>query len=174
MAERDIKRGDIYIADLEPVRGSEEGKMRRVLIVSNDIGNKVGPVVVALPITTQVTEKRRRMPMFAELHSSQENGQTYGLVDCTQIRVLSKKDRLIEYKGYASTQVMRKVDTALEMALALKRCPYCDHVLMPHKRHCVNCEVKLIDICNACSHEVDTRHRFCPNCGVSRRDNGNE
>ncbi|KAA8782496.1 hypothetical protein EC604_01360 [Paenibacillus amylolyticus] len=170
---RTPKRGDIYIADLEPVRGSEEGKTRRVLIVSNDIGNSVGPTVIALPITGEVTEKRKRMPMFVHLIPDKFNGQTKeALIDCGQIRVLSKKQRLLEYKGYVDEVIISKVDAALETCLALKRCHSCDHVLMPNKKHCVNkdCGIALVQVCSNynCSHEIDVRDNFCPKCGTQR------
>lgn len=171
MEQRAIKRGDIYMADLEPSRGEEQGKTRRVLVVSNDIGNNYGPTVIALPITTKVTEKRLRMPMFVELQPTKENGQTaLALIDCNQIRVLSKKERLKDFKGTVSKQVMLKVDAALETCLALKRCPDCGHVLMPNKKHCVNrnCGSLLVDVCSGCSQEISTKHKYCPNCGIKR------
>ncbi|WP_154983173.1 type II toxin-antitoxin system PemK/MazF family toxin [Paenibacillus xylanexedens] len=168
-----IKRGDIYIADLEPVRGTEKGKQRRVLIVSNDIGNDLGTTVIALPITGEVTEKRKRMPMFVELIPNDHNGQTKtALIDCGQIRVLSKKERISDYKGYVEEAIMKKVDVALETSLALKRCHSCDYVLMPNKKHCVNkeCRIALVEVCSNCSCEVDVRFNFCPNCGTQRGD----
>lgn len=171
MEKDKINRGEIYIADLEPVRGSEEGKERRVIIISNDIGNNIGPTVIALPITTKITEKRLRLPMFVKLYPTKENGQTeLGLIDCNQIRVLSKKERIGDYKGVVSNNVMLKVDAAIETCLALKRCPDCDYVLMPNKKHCVNrsCGVLLMDVCSMCSQEVSTNHKFCPNCGTKR------
>ncbi|ULO05150.1 type II toxin-antitoxin system PemK/MazF family toxin [Paenibacillus sp. 19GGS1-52] len=163
---RQIKRGDIYIADLEPVRGSEEGKTRRVLVVSNDIGNVLGPTVIALPITGEVTDKRLKMPMYVRLTPTKDNGQTKeALIDCGQIRVLSKGERLLEYKGYVNKTVIDKVDSALEICLALKRCYKCDHVLMLNRRHCPNCKELQSDVCSSCFKEVNSSFSFCPHCG---------
>lgn len=170
--ERKIKRGDIYLANLDPALGSEEGKERRVLIVSNDIGNSNprNTVVIAVPITGEVSEKRKRMPMYVELKKTKENGQTYdeALIDCFQIRVLSIPDRLSTYMGTVSEDVLKKVDSAIEVCLQLKTCPSCKTVLMPNKKHCVKCKHILVEICKGCLKEVNTAHKYCPDCGRKR------
>lgn len=168
----EYKRGQIYIADLDPTLGAEQGKSRRVLVVSNDIGNLYGPTVIGVPITTEITEKRLRMPMFVKLEPTKENGQTkVALIDCNQIRVLDKRKRILEYKGNVDETTMDKVDKALETCLALKRCYKCNHVLMPNGKHCVNknCRSLQIHICDTCVHEYDARFNYCPMCGNKGR-----
>jgi len=172
MVNRKIKRGDIYIADLDPVLGAETGKERRVLIVSNDIGNELGPTVIAVPITTQVTERRLKMPMFVKIEPTASNGQTkLGLIDCNSMRSLSKAERLQEYKGFVDRGTMIKVDKALEVCLSLKRCYNCDHVLMPNKVFCNNCKSIQVEICGVCMNAIDARHNYCGHCGTKRGGN---
>lgn len=168
--KRELYRGDIYLADLDPAQGSEEGKTRRVLIVSNDIGNTnpKNPVVIAVPITTQATEKRKKVPMCVEIESTAENGQTYGVFDCFQIRILSIKHRLGKFIGKANEEVMQKVDRSLELCLQLKTCPSCNSVLMPNRKHCVKCKTILVDTCKGCLREVSASYKHCPHCGLER------
>ncbi|AWK47313.1 type II toxin-antitoxin system PemK/MazF family toxin [Bacillus velezensis] len=164
-----LRRGSIFIANLDPSLGAEQSKKRRVLIISNDVGNSHprSPVVIAVPITGEVTEKRKRMPMYVDLKMSSENGQTKdALIDCFQIRVLDIEKRLSDYVGKVSDQVMQKVDAALETCLQLKTCPTCSHVLMPNKKHCVNCKSILVEICRNCTEEISSDFNFCPHCGT--------
>ena len=171
-SKRIIKRGDIYMADLDPALGSEEGKERRVLIVSNDIGN-ANPrnrVVIAVPITGEVSDKRKKMPMYVLLRKTKQNGQTYeeALIDCFQIRVLSINPRLGDYKGTIDDETLKKVDRAIETCLQLKTCPKCRTVLMPNKKHCVACKHVLVHICKHCTNEFNSSFKYCPHCGVER------
>lgn len=170
--KREIKRGDIYIANLDPALGSEEGKERRVLIISNDVGNKFGTVVIAVPIM-EPNPKRYRMPQYVPITPSKQNGQTKAaVIDCGQIRVLSVPHRLREYKGTAEKEIMNKVNAALETSLALKCCPKCEHVLLPNRKHCVNCKHVLVVVCPNCMSEIDSSFKFCPHCGKDGGEKG--
>lgn len=172
-----VKRGEIYIANLDPTLGSEEGKKRRVLIVSNDIGNTNPkcPVVIVLPITGEVTPKRKRMPMYVPIYPTKENGQTLpGLIDCGQIRVLDIDKRLGDYIGNVSNDILTKVDAALETVLQLKSCPKCNMVLLPNKNHCVGCKHILVYICNGCHQKIDSSYKYCPHCGTDREGGIND
>ena len=91
-----VKRGDIYYADLSPVVGSEQGGMRPVLIVQNDVGNKHSPTVIAAAITSQIN--KAKLPTHIEL-----GAKTYGLskdsvILLEQIRTIDKR-RLREHMG---------------------------------------------------------------------------
>lgn len=164
-----IKRGEIYIANLDPALGSEEGKERRVLIVSNDVGNAMAPVVIALPITGEVTEKRKKMPMYVSLSPTKQNGQTKeALIDCGQIRVLDINKRLSAHKGIIDSATLKKVDAALETVLQLNTCPQCTSVLLPNRKHCVSCKHILVEICKGCHTEISTEFNFCPHCATGR------
>lgn len=169
-----IKRGEIYIANLDPALGSEEGKERRVLVVSNDIGNSNprSPVVIAVPITGEVTEKRKKMPMYVPLYPTKENGQTIpALIDCGQIRVLDIDKRLGDYMGVVSSDIIKKVNASLETVLQLKTCPKCEVVLLPNKNHCVACKHVLVYVCTHCHEKVDSSFQYCPHCGTKRGEN---
>ncbi len=111
-----IKRGDIYYADLSPVIGSEQGGVRPVLIVQNDIGNRYSPTVIAAAITSQIN--KAKLPTHIEI-----NGQEYGLVRDSvilleQIRTIDKK-RLKEKIGYLGESLMMKVNDALSISFGL-------------------------------------------------------
>ena len=111
-----IKRGDIYYADLSPVVGSEQGGLRPVLIIQNDVGNKYSPTVIAAAITSQIN--KAKIPTHIEL------GMTYGLTKDSvllleQIRTLDKR-RLKEFMGTVSKEVMQEIDKGLKISFALR------------------------------------------------------
>ena len=109
----DIKRGELYYADLSPVVGSEQGGVRPVLVVQNDIGNKYSPTVIVAAITSQIN--KAKIPTHIEL------GTTFGLSKDSvllleQIRTLDKQ-RLKEKIGVLSDDYMVKVNSALLICL---------------------------------------------------------
>ena len=112
-----VKRGDIYYADLSPVVGSEQGGMRPVLIVQNDVGNRYSPTVIAAAITSQ--QNKARMPTQIEIEA-----HTYGLsknsvVLLEQVRTLDKR-RLRERMGCLDEKAMQRVDGAIAISLGLR------------------------------------------------------
>ena len=111
-----VKRGDIFYADLSPVIGSEQGGVRPVLVVQNDIGNRFSPTVIAAAITSQIN--KAKLPTHIEV-----SAQDYGLskdsvVLLEQVRTIDKK-RLKEKIGHLDSMTMRRVDDALEVSLGL-------------------------------------------------------
>lgn len=111
-----VRRGDIYYADLSPVVGSEQGGIRPVLIVQNNVGNKHSPTVIAAAITSQIN--KARLPTHIEL-----NARTYGLsrdsvVLLEQVRTLDKR-RLKERMGRLDDDLMHQVDSALTVSFGL-------------------------------------------------------
>ena len=111
-----VKRGDIYYADLSPVVGSEQGGVRPVLIVQNDTGNKHSPTVIAAAITSQIN--KARLPTHIEL-----GAQSYGLtkdsvVLLEQIRTIDKR-RLKERMGQIDETLMNRVDNAIAVSFGL-------------------------------------------------------
>lgn len=111
-----IRRGDIYYADLSPVVGSEQGGVRPVLIVQNDVGNKFSPTVIAAAITSQ-TEKSK-LPTHIRLTPVQCGLQKDSIVLLEQIRTLDKR-RLKECMGRLEESVMDKVDHAISISFGL-------------------------------------------------------
>ena len=112
-----VRRGEIYYADLSPVVGSEQGGMRPVLIVQNDVGNRYSPTVIAAAITSQ--QNKARLPTHIEIEA-----RTYGLskssvVLLEQVRTLDKR-RLRERMGCLDEKAMQRVDGAIAISLGLR------------------------------------------------------
>lgn len=112
----DIKRGDIFYADLSPVVGSEQGGIRPVLIVQNDVGNKYSPTVIAAAITSQHTKST--LPTHISIESESSGLAKNSVVLLEQIRTIDKQ-RLRERRGSADRSAMSKVDYALSISFGL-------------------------------------------------------
>ena len=112
--DRIIKRGDIYYAELNPVIGSEQGGTRRVLIISNDTGNRHSPTVIIAAITGKTKAK---LPTHAEAKNF-EGLDRDSIVLLEQIRTVDKK-RLKQYMGMMPAEAMARVDKALAISLAI-------------------------------------------------------
>ena len=111
-----IKRGDIYYADLSPVVGSEQGGVRPVLIIQNDVGNRFSPTVIAAAITSQ--KDKTKLPTHIQL-SSQECGLARdSVVLLEQVRTIDKR-RLKERMGRVEEPYMVRVDHALSISFGL-------------------------------------------------------
>ncbi|NLK88027.1 MAG: type II toxin-antitoxin system PemK/MazF family toxin [Clostridiaceae bacterium] len=111
-----IKRGDIYYADLSPVIGSEQGGVRPVLIVQNDIGNKYSPTVIAAAITSQIN--KAKLPTHIEISALDYGLQKDSVILLEQIRTIDKK-RLREKIGHMDEELMEKVNEALSISFGL-------------------------------------------------------
>lgn len=111
-----IKRGDIYYADLSPVIGSEQGGVRPVLIVQNDIGNKYSPTVIAAAITSQIN--KAKLPTHIEISAQEYGLQKDSVILLEQIRTIDKK-RLREKNGHLDDELMEKVNEALSISFGL-------------------------------------------------------
>ena len=102
-----VKRGDIYYADLSPVIGSEQGGVRPVLIIQNDVGNKYSPTVIAAAITSKIN--KAKMPTHIELGAKEYGLNKDSVILLEQIRTIDKK-RLREKIGRLDDELMLKVD----------------------------------------------------------------
>ncbi len=112
-----IKRGDIYYADLSPVVGSEQGGVRPVLIVQNDVGNKFSPTVIAAAITSQ--QMKTKMPTHINVGADVCGLSKDSVVLLEQIRTLDKQ-RLREKMGNLSESDMTRINGALSVSMGLK------------------------------------------------------
>lgn len=112
-----VHRGDIYYADLSPVVGSEQGGMRPVLIVQNDIGNKHSPTVIAAAITSRLD--KAKLPTHIEVVGGTCGLAKDSVVLLEQIRTLDKK-RLKEKMGTLDVSSMSAVNSALSISFGLK------------------------------------------------------
>ena len=109
-----IKRGELYYADLSPVVGSEQGGVRPVLVVQNDVGNRYSPTVIAAAITSQIN--KAKLPTHIELSAVDYGLSKDSVVLLEQIRTLDKK-RLKERIGELPMSTMERVNTALLISL---------------------------------------------------------
>lgn len=111
-----IYRGEIYYADLSPVVGSEQGGVRPVLIVQNDVGNKHSPTVIAAAITSQ--REKNRLPTHIEIDSSSCGLAKDSVVLLEQIRTIDKQ-RLKERMGVLDQTSMDRINNALQVSFGL-------------------------------------------------------
>lgn len=109
-----IKRGEIYFADLSPVIGSEQGGVRPVLVVQNNVGNKYSPTIIAAAITSQL--EKAKLPTHIQLPAEKFGLLKDSVVLLEQIRTLDKK-RLKEKIGELPISMMTKVNEALLISL---------------------------------------------------------
>ncbi len=111
-----VKRGDIYYADLSPVVGSEQGGLRPVLIIQNDIGNKYSPTVIAAAITSRLG--KTRLPTHIDIYADKVGLAKDSVVLLEQIRTLDKR-RLKEKMGHLDDGVMAEVNSAIAVSFGL-------------------------------------------------------
>ncbi len=111
-----IKRGDIFYADLSPVIGSEQGGLRPVLIVQNDVGNKYSPTVIAAAITSRMG--KNRLPTHIDISGIGAGLAKDSVILLEQIRTLDKK-RLKEKMGHLDDVTMQGVNNAIQVSFGL-------------------------------------------------------
>lgn len=111
-----IKRGDIFYADLRPVIGSEQGGIRPVLIIQNDVGNKHSPTVICAAITSQM--HKAKLPTHIELNAGRYDLVKDSVILLEQLRTIDKK-RLKDKVCHLEQDVMQKVERGLCISLQL-------------------------------------------------------
>ena len=111
-----VKRGDIYYADLSPVVGSEQGGLRPVLIVQNDVGNKYSPTVIAAAITSQIS--KAKLPTHIDVFADNYGLAKDSVILLEQIRTIDKQ-RLKEKMGHLDDSAMSAVDAAISISFGL-------------------------------------------------------
>ena len=111
-----MRRGDVYYADLRPVIGSEQGGIRPVLIIQNDVGNKHSPTVICAAITSKMN--KAKLPTHIELNAQLYDMDKDSVVLLEQLRTIDKK-RLKDKVCHLDNQILVKIDKALEISLEL-------------------------------------------------------
>lgn len=111
-----IKRGDIYYADLSPVIGSEQGGIRPVLVIQNDVGNKYSPTTIVSAITSQIN--KAKLPTHVEISATEYGLNKDSVVLLEQVRTIDKR-RLREKIGHFDDDMMEKVNEALKISFGL-------------------------------------------------------
>ncbi|WAA12563.1 type II toxin-antitoxin system PemK/MazF family toxin [Fervidibacillus halotolerans] len=111
-----VKRGDVYFADLSPVVGSEQGGVRPVLILQNDIGNRFSPTVIVAAITAQI--QKAKLPTHVEIDAKKYGFERDSVILLEQIRTIDKQ-RLTDKITHLDDDMMEKVDESLRISLGL-------------------------------------------------------
>ena len=111
-----VRRGDIYYADLSPVVGSEQGGLRPVLIIQNDVGNRYSPTVIAAAITSKMS--KTKLPTHIDVYADRVGLQKDSVILLEQIRTIDKR-RLKEKMGHLEEDVMERVNTAIVISFGL-------------------------------------------------------
>ena len=111
-----IKRGDIYYADLRPVVGSEQGGVRPVLVIQNDIGNRHSPTVICAAITSKMN--KAKLPTHIELRAGQYDIVKDSVILLEQLRTIDKQ-RLKEKICHIDSDLLERVNQALKISLEL-------------------------------------------------------
>lgn len=111
-----MKRGDIYYADLRPVIGSEQGGIRPVVIIQNDIGNKHSPTIICAAVTSKLN--KAKLPTHIELNSEQYEIVKDSVILLEQLITIDKK-RLKDKVCHLDEKIMKRVDEALKISLEL-------------------------------------------------------
>ncbi len=116
-----LRRGQIIDVDLEPTKGSETGKIRPCIIVTNDVYNARVPVIQVVPIT-EWSKKKARIMTNIELEPSANNGLTKrSIADCLQTRPIDHRQRLVRVRGQLPLEDLAKIDRALKLVFGLGR-----------------------------------------------------
>lgn len=115
-----IRRGDIYYADLSPVVGSEQGGLRPVLIIQNDVGNKYSPTVIAAAITSRMS--KTRLPTHIDIYAERAGLARDSVILLEQIRTLDKR-RLRERMGHLDDEMMNRVNSAIAVSFGIMTAP---------------------------------------------------
>ena len=112
----EVHRGEVFYADLSPVVGSEQGGIRPVLIIQNEIGNRHSPTVIAAAITSR--QDKNRLPTHISVRADRCGLAKDSIILTEQIRTLDKR-RLREHMGHLDEGQMRRVDTAIAVSFGL-------------------------------------------------------
>lgn len=111
-----IKRGDVFYADLRPVVGSEQGGIRPVLIIQNDIGNKHSPTVICAAITSKMN--KAKLPTHVEIEAGRYQIVKDSVILLEQLRTIDKR-RLKDRVCHLDVELLQRVDKALQVSLEL-------------------------------------------------------
>lgn len=115
-----LKRGTIIEVNLEPTKGSETGKIRPCIVVTNNIYNQTVPVIQIVPLT-EWSAKKARIKTNVAIEPSDVNGLTKkSIADCLQTRPIDYRSRLIKIRGHLEPEILKQVDRALKIVFSLE------------------------------------------------------
>lgn len=165
-----IRRGDVYFADLNPTRGSEQAGDRPVVVVQNDVGNKYSPVTVVAVMTASFNEKELRYPQCVFVDKKYTGLQDHSVVFADHIRNVDWRQRFRRYVCTLPDEIMREIGEAMALNLGLTTCPSCGTPVRSSDQVCPNrvCVRQLRVRCLCCGEYISTQWRYCPQCGLQR------
>ena len=111
-----IRRGDVVLVELGPVMGSEQGKMRPCIVIQNDLGNQASPTTIVATITSK---QEKEYPFLVKVLAGEATLPKDSTIQLNQIKTISIKDRIIKKIGTLNPQLMKQVNQALKISLAL-------------------------------------------------------
>ncbi|TCS79581.1 type II toxin-antitoxin system PemK/MazF family toxin [Tepidibacillus fermentans] len=111
-----VKRGDVFFADLSPVVGSEQGGVRPVLVIQNNIGNRFSPTVIVAAITAQI--QKAKLPTHVEIDAKQYGLERDSVILLEQIRTIDKQ-RLTDKITHLDDEMMAKINEGIQISLGL-------------------------------------------------------
>ncbi|HPC37020.1 MAG TPA: type II toxin-antitoxin system PemK/MazF family toxin [Candidatus Marinimicrobia bacterium] len=114
-----LRRGDVYLVNLDPTVGFEMGKLRPAMVVQNNIGNQYSPVTIIAPISS-VKEITKPLPVMVFLSKEKAGLDADSYIDCGQIRTVDKANRLIHKVGELPAEKIAELDRAIKISLALQ------------------------------------------------------
>ena len=112
-----VRKGDIFFADLSPVVGSEQGGVRPVLVVQNDVGNRFSPTIIVAAVTSQLNKSK--LPTHVPVNAEGSGLDRDSVVLLEQLRTIDKK-RLREHIGTVNEEIIENVDDALSISLGIR------------------------------------------------------
>lgn len=160
------KRGEIYLADLNPTKGSEQGGTRPVLVLQNNIVNKLfnTTIVAAISSSKNVIEARN-FPTNVFI-KKRGNLKKDSVVKLTQIILVDVNERFIKYVETLNDEEMEEVDKAMKFNLALgNKCNNCGNIIELNSLICKKCKNIVKKECSKCKSILDLDWLYCPNCG---------
>ncbi|WP_342495651.1 type II toxin-antitoxin system PemK/MazF family toxin [Bacillus sp. FSL K6-0994] len=183
MGRMEPSRGDIYWADLEPVKGSEQGGFRPVFVVSNNLMNQTAPICICVPITRD-GEKVKNYPFNVQfdsgdwiidteaIQSIKKMGNSFanqgGFLLCNQARAISKNRLHVRMGTFKNNSQLKKVEDAIIHSFGLNLCEKCETPLRPGGLKCGKCNRVHSKKCSGCKTIHSVKNNFCPQCGSGR------
>ena len=113
----DVERGDVVLVDLDPTKGSEQGKTRPALVIQNDVGNDYSPTTIVAPLTTSYDKV---YPVNVEIRAEESNLEKDGVVLLNQIVTVDIEERIIKKLTTLDQEKMQEVDNAIRISLGLE------------------------------------------------------
>lgn len=160
------KRGEIYLADLNPRKGSEQSGIRPVLVLQNNIVNSVFKTTIVAAISSgqgAISAKKFPSNAFIKKRGNLKNDSS---VKLTQIMVVDTEERFIKYIDTLSNEEMKLVEKAIDFNLELgEKCNICGSKIEENKLICKKCKSEVKKECFKCKSILQLEWKYCPNCG---------